>query len=341
MQNETIKLPLNMPYITTYPANTANLAVATQHPDFSSWIGTSNIQLMLSKDIVSTGGRYAMLEFFPFGCPLINRITIPNRLFESNNIKSKIIEYLSHSFYVMLEVDLYYIEQSDCYQQYHNWQPILIYGYDHASEMFSVAGFFKQLRYQFVSVPSSNLEYAYNCLSIVEDKRLAPSKCSMCLLSVREEYTHQFCIDSMKEVINDYCNSIVPKGYLFSELLDIREVTDFVFGMDIYSLIEQYIKNVKGSHENCDLRLLHVLHQHKVLWGKRISYLHENDYISASANQELTDLAHNIIQRADAIRKYAIKYNLTRQTRILEKMLLLLPELKAADTALCNKMLVI
>lgn len=93
---------------------------------------------------------------FPFGCPLINRISIPDSLLNQNvSIKDTIINYLNCSFYVMLEVDLYNIEQAECYQQYHNWQPILIYGYDQALDMFFVTGFFKQMKYQFINVPQA------------------------------------------------------------------------------------------------------------------------------------------------------------------------------------------
>lgn len=82
---------------------------------------------MISKDIVSSGGRYSMLEFFPSRCPLINKIRVPDIfLNQHTNISDVLIRYLTNAFCVMLEIDLYYIPQSSCYQQYHGWQPVLV-----------------------------------------------------------------------------------------------------------------------------------------------------------------------------------------------------------------------
>lgn len=145
----------------------------------------------------------------------------------------------------------------------------------------------------------------------------------------------------MKEVIDDYCNSVAPAGYLFSELLNIREATDFTFGLETYSLIEQYIRNIMDCHESCDLRLLHVLYQHKILWLERVKYLRTNNYISANIADELINMASSLVHRADILRKYAIKYDLTDRTNSLSEILLLLPEIKGMDKALCEKLLTV
>ena len=49
-------------------------------------------------------------------------------------------------------------------------------------------------------------------------------------------------------------------------------------------------------------------------------------------------MASRLVQRADILRKYAIKYDLTGRTNILSEMLGLLSEIKEMDQALCKNL---
>lgn len=67
-----------------------------------------------------------------------------------------------------------------------------------------------------------------------------------------------------------------------------------------------------------------------------MKYLRDNNYVSAGIGEELTNMASRLVQRADILRKYAIKYDLTGRTNILSEMLGLLSEIKEMDQALCK-----
>lgn len=119
----------------------------------------------------------------------------------------------------------------------------------------------------------------------------------------------------------------------------LSEKTYYYWQRKLYQMVleESTFVEIMDCHESCDLRLLHVLYQHKILWLERVKYLRNNNYVSAGIGEELTNMASRLVQRADILRKYAIKYDLTGRTNILSEMLALLSEIKGMDQALCKK----
>lgn len=339
MNKKSLILPISFPAITTYPANTANLAVASCHKDYKEWLYNNNIQLIVSNEIADTDGRYAMLEFFPFQCPLINRVPVYDILLSNKDIVKALIQYLNNNFYVMIEIDMYYVPQSMDYLEDHEWQPILVYGYNSEQELFHVAGFFEESKYHFSNIESEVLREAYANLYVVEHERLSESKVSLSLISIQEFHSYHFNIMALKDQIFDYLYSVAPKSYVFSEILSIRDVTEFTFGIAIYELIKRYLIMVKDNELNCDLRLMHTLHQHKKLWVDRLAFLYKNGVVGATHINQLHDLAKQLMDKADLLRNYAVKYNLINELTLLNKMTATLSVMYDVDLTFCKLLL--
>lgn len=325
------RLPTTSPIITTYPAETTNLTIAAQHNDFNAWVFNNNIQLMLSNDLVNAKNRFSMLELFPFGCPLVTRTTLPEKLNCNDDIISRIELYINNKMYVMVEVDAFYIPASSLYSNQHGWASILIYGYNNETTTLYAAGFFSNSKYEFIEIPYNILCIAYSRVTTVADKKLFKSNDSICLFTLRSEFNYRFDIDCLLEAIEDYLYATAPKGYLFKACLDIRSVSEFSFGMDVYELLLLYTSRLsENANVELDLRLFHVLYQHKLLWIKRIQYMNSQGYLKKESLCKLDDMSTQMGTQSNVIRELAIKQNLVHKKEIIQSIyedLLLLKDL--------------
>ena len=104
-------------------------------------------------------------------------------------------------------------------------------------------------------------------------------------------------------------------------------------------MIEEYIKNIMQYQWQCDLRLVHVLYQHKVLWLERVKYLQDEMLLSSDIGAEAFKSVEKLVCQAGTLRSLAIKYEVTNSIKILGKMVQLLPQIKMLDKTLCDKML--
>lgn len=324
-------LPIDIPPAVTYPACTANFSVAMSHKSFDAWFYSNNIMLLLDKDVVGEQGRFAMLEFFPFNCPLVKESEIPSFFYsDPEKIIETLVSFINNRYYVMLEVDSFYIEGTSCYKNYHSWQPVLVYGYE-SDQFFNVAGFFHNAQYELKKIHFNSVQKAFAAGQDTLEEKFCQCGNTIKLLACRNEFSYYFDLDKVKEQLTDYVESNTPKEYLFQEILDIRAAREFVFGAAIYDVVIQYFEVISTKKAECDLRLLHTLLQHKIVWEKRIDYMKKSNILSAGVAEKFQETTHELTNKIALAHNKIVRHNLNPRNSSIDMVCSLLADVKVKE----------
>lgn len=333
-------LPVATPLITTYPMHTAQMAIASTLAGAEDWLYNYNIMLMIKKDIVYDCSRFTMLEMFPCSCPLLNRLSIPT--FFTGQTEDPVWlfkHYIDNKQYIVADIDQYFLSDSDEYHKAHDWQPILIYGYNDNSACFKIAGFMHDLKYTFCEAPYESVIAGFNNAKQIMKRKKMPSNSFVDLINIREHYSFDFCIKTMFEMLTDYLNSETPKNYLFQQVMDIEDAKNFTFGWKVQETLVTYLKAAQHTGTRCDLRPMHILHEHKLLMRNRIAFLYKKGCIGESAYNTLSGLVKEMLDVSSLISKFSIKYNITGESILIIRIIELLNKCMEMDKVITHELL--
>lgn len=333
-------LPVSPPPITTYPMHTAQMAIAATSASADQWLYNYNLNLMVGKNIANSDNRFSMLEFYPFSCPLVNHISVPTFFTSKTDDYAELFrKYIDNNHYIIADIDLYYISHSDKYKKEHDWQPILIYGYDNEVGCFKIAGFMRHLKYTFCDEAYTNIILGFENVKQIMERRKMPRNAFVDLISIRENYQYRFDIGLLDEMLEDYIHSTLPQKYVFKEMRDIESPDNFVFGWESHQILMEYLQELRMSHKYFDLRPFHILYQHKVLQHNRVSFLFNSGYISSKAYEELLPLTVEMLDTSNYISKLAVKFRITVNPQLISQMTERLNKIMDTDKDVAYKML--
>jgi hypothetical protein len=122
-------------------------------------------------------------------------------------------------------------------------------------------------------------------------------------------------MDLMRTYVSDYINGVDSlKRYEYSSLAYNKNL---IYGINFYDYIADYFCD---QIFNIDIRPFHVLCDHKVLMNIRLNYLRNAGICDRDAIQKLKQENELILQEANALRNLALKYNMTVDSEIRNKV---------------------
>ncbi len=102
---------------------------------------------------------------------------------------------------------------------------------------------------------------------------------------------------------------------------------------------DKFINDIRNINEETinDIRISHILYEHKHLMTLRLHYL--NQYIKVGQLDELIKESLRIEELSLLIRNLHLKYLLTKNLNIINKLMLLVIDLKNSDKCLIKNIL--
>lgn len=338
------KLPIHDPVIKTYPQQTNMIAILSMHEAFEPWFYSNFIQLKCSSRpyaldmLIYPDNIQRVMPLVEYQC--LTRETL-GRWFP--DIVGFIIRCIDDGLYFHATVNSYYITHYEYhYRKYHRFHEILVTGYDLEAKVLYGTDFYMRGQYTCQAIPFEDFAMAYTSVDEVDDGtfRIEHSASTDLNnhLSVIEllrynpkshwhtKKPYALDIGNIVDLLGDYLESAnTSRKYTV-----IENAAEENYGLSVYDWLRKHLETIlAGATPYCDIRSFHILLEHKRCMSLRMKYLSglQLERFPAYPAGELK----NLEEQAIILRSLAIKYSVTKDKRIIVKMLRELKDMAAAE----------
>lgn len=325
------KLPLGHSPIIGYQHHAYPLSICSLHPSFEEWFYCNYIQL-----VCNPTGNQLLMNFYEYGrinpkSPLLGEMYLPKTLIAQYINPMRFIEdAIRNGHYIVTFVDEFYIPGRYAYEKFHNVHDILVYGYDKLNHTLNVAGYDAHAQYQLAEVYSGDFEMAFNEIKTTSGA-LVKWADGIHLYQLKTDESFHIDIEIIVELMEDY---------LFSRDSSKRfamydNPVEQIYGMDVYDAVVLYLQSIKD--ENIDIRIPHIIFEHKKCMVARLRYIKEK--ITLNLDAYLIDQYISIEQETLKARNLSLKYKMTNKPEYLGDIALLYEKVKKEETILLSKII--
>lgn len=312
-------IPLAEPPITTYPsiANVLSL-LWNQKEKIIPWFSDHFIQLIVRPYHENTYGDFydhADLDnYFSilYGAPGLGWMRT-NSDCAYFDVFTDYIEYqINNGYCVEACLDRYYFKFTKFYKREHYIHSSFIFGYDREQNEIYIADFWTAGKYE---------------KKVVSYEEINASMKNNYIINLFREYEVNYVIDKqlMKTYFLDYYHSRDSfSKYKYSN----REYNKgVIYGLEYYDYL---LKNLK-ENQIADIRMYHILYDHKILMKYRLEYLMTLDEYDTEKLQELMNKNESLISESLDLRNCIIKYCISFSDKLLNKIKVKIEHLKNLD----------
>ncbi len=222
-------------------------------------------------------------------------------------------------------LDRYYISFTENYLKDHIYHATFIYGYDNEKREMYAADFWNGGRYEHITISYDEINASMNNDGII---------------NMFKSYDAEYEIDLklMKRYFEDYYYSRDSFGLYAASNKDYNRTA--IFGLAYYDYVLSLAEKSKAE-DYLDIRLFHLLYDHKVLMQIRMDYLKSLALFDDVKMEELIKETNEILDLTLKLRNKVIKFNYNHSAKTLENINSMLNELKKADTDFTAEVLAI
>lgn len=318
---EKVILKVKDPFLKSYPAVANLFSVLEKNPKTEAWCMEKFIQI-IAKKLEETDpicGTFAD-DLAILDCPFI-----PLKILEKECAKKDYLlflrENLSEGYYILMNVNHFYLPCSDWYQKENYRHELLVYGYDLKRKVFYVGDYFVRNKYSFQVVKEQELEAARKGLTEIHS---AFCDTRLYVFSYHDsEYVFHW--DRMVSEVKNYIHASLEDGW-----------KRFPDGKEIRTGILYY----EGIRENIltgmiNIPQLYVLEEQKKMMLQRIFFL---DNIAKNYKNEKKE-AENLYKETKLMMTLGLKYYLTQKEQDQRRLLFCIENLKEKDKKFMEKFL--
>ncbi|MEN6316086.1 MAG: hypothetical protein ABFD25_17785 [Clostridiaceae bacterium] len=343
------QLPFKTPPIIGYQSYAFPLGIAANYNNYLPWLYSNYIQLKCASNFLERrdlwfdfldGNVYGGIPFLEYDCYVKDDFSC-----SYDDLVDFIIESINRNSYIYTFVDLFYIPNTFGYQQSHFTHDILVLGYNLSENTLMIGHF--DIKGSFSIFNISMIDFHRAFMSLECEQKF------VILLKMKDEnFICNLDIDHIKEMLTDYLLSNEPSSrlgmdFIFQNTYHSNEAfinmstyydevitkmkPDRIYGLKVYDYLTQYIDCFSGNKElDFDIRPIHILWEHKKCMIMRLQYMYSNGYFTNKANS-FFEIYRQIEQKALALRNTSIKYNITKNSQLLNRLKSSLEEIRIQE----------
>ena len=251
---QSIELPFADPFLKLYPHHALAAGILQNNEHILPLLLTDYVQLVYDKDVQRMDFSVSLyIQSYIKHIPLTFQSLVPREIVEHGykNPVEFIRTSLEHGYYVYCIVDTYYIgAYQKCYHMHHMLHDMAIYGYDKKTREYHVADCFVDGKYKREIISEKELK---DGLEIAYDKDWLDG---FVLLKYNENPYRgiTYDIEWIKKEIDNYLNG-EPSGWVTISEYRRRIPWLYVYGIEVYDALEEYLEEKEIKREVLDLRL--------------------------------------------------------------------------------------
>lgn len=327
---DRIILPVQYPFITTYTQHAHLLSILSCYECTYPWIYSNYIQLYINKDYCHDWGDF----YFPLPyelrpsdtCKWIHSQKIDRSIAESKwgSIIDFIADFISSDNYVHLMINYFHVPQSMSYQKDNTIHDVLVYGYDLSKETIYFSDFLNSRKYSFEEISFTDFINAFTSYKQrTNDDYL---KGIIYLYRFDSECDYEFNINNILNSIKAYLSDAAPEYWDFYNMENKRNID---FGTEVYRSLGNYVRRMVDNGLLINIRPFYLLYDHKKLMLLRLKFLHGLKSFT-NADNNLIGM-ENIEKQAKNLVNMTIKYNISGNKALADKILNLLNDIKKGE----------
>lgn len=338
LNKKEIILPVEKPWITTYPIFANPLSILQLYEKSHPWILNSFIQL------VCNGGE--ALSFYDFNyrtCPFLTVQKIKKSTI--NNINSNIIDFfkilLQDQQYIYLIINPKHINVYN--QKYDGRHDIFIYGYSDSKSVFYIADNFLMGKYSYGECTYDELVKSILFLKNIYEGYLGFNSCIECISYNDDENYNKYYYDvniiRLRDSLKAYLEGKVIEMWSTQEFRVARYgEKSFEFGVNCYQFIHKTIEQISFNSQNhIPIPSFYIIYDHKKHLLRIIQYLNKHNIINGNIYikklEEICNLALNCVN-------LAVKYSLNKNIKLLDKLHLYYSEIQSLEESIVSEIII-
>lgn len=226
------------------------------------------------------------------------------------NILDFIRKKINSDTYIIIHLDEFYLPHKLHYQKTHYIHASLVYGYDDCRKKIMTIGFDSKHAFTKIEIDYAAFEKSYEMGKVYyEETAWWAFKKAIQLVKFNTDVLsceYEFHLDKFINKLDSYMASSGNPAFLFEPRVGER----YIFGFQIYEVLEQKLLELAKGNNCTDFRALHLLSEHKKSIYKRLEYIVNNCMIPAGLS-DIPRKYSTIVEQVEIIRMKFLKYSLT------------------------------
>lgn len=327
------ELPIQMPISKCYQFSAYPLSIIANYDKSRGWIFTNYIQTCIHENFLTAPVPFKFYEFDYTLNPWLKVNRLDRSLFPlfRTSLTDFTINCLSEGKYVYLNLDEFFVPNRPAYQNYHMTHDVLVIGFDEEQKYFSILGYTEEHVFDKTTISFADFEVAYASLDQIEND------ChQIYLYEYNKEGHYSFQPGLVAEAVEDYLlsrNTARKYGAL------AEPEHDLVFGLNTYPVLAAHVEHIAANpNDPIDIRLLHLLWEHKHFMTLRVKYMGELGCLKGDAD----GLHHSfeaIEKESLQARDMLIKYYFSKNKSLLQMINGKLEQVRQAESVQLQRLL--
>jgi len=308
-------LHVNNPFLHSFPKNDVLSCICDIHPKLKLWLFNNCMNMYYNGDIIDFSGQVFFYNNIFFETQKLMRDIIKKLDIDIVNIMKL---YLDENYYIYLYLNNKHIKCSVNYNSQDRLHDKFIYGYDDDKQVFLVGDYFDFKHFSFNEVKYDEISKAYydipeNLYDLFNSMGINFFRLNQNSLFDLDAYKLDF--NSIKFHLNDYITN-----------------KNKIFGVNTYDIIKSHITETK----RLDSRGVSIHKDHNRVVIMFMEYL--RDTFNLYDEETYLDFNNNS-NKLEYLKFLFLKYNLTLNCSILEKIRNTIDEIIYNEKLLFNKLI--
>lgn len=298
------KLNICIPNAKTYNNIAMPMSIVCTRDESKGWFYSNFINiysLYYNNDLkINYDVQYFEDEVYYLNTERMSIVTFD--LFDENEIV-KIKKIIDNEKYICLFVDEFYVEGMLFFEKSHFDHELMIYGYNDEKQVLYCSFYGDDAHYVLREVSYDSFCNALKSTFLNRDLPFI-------LYSFHKDnqWMRPYYRIDPKYIL------LMLKKYIYATnfLFDRRHINPIKcselnsYGINVYGDIIAYLEDMARQECSIDLRQFYLLYEHKLLMGKRLQYLFEENILET---QEVVEQYMEVVRMGRLILNYAIRYN--------------------------------
>lgn len=227
------------------------------------------------------------------------------------NINDYVIDKINSGYYVIINIDEYYIPAKLAYKKKHYVHHSLVYGYDNTERKFKAIGFNAEQMFAKMDFEYDLFAQAFESGKLYY-KGSAPWAETNAIELLRTKNFMQdypFSLERFRTSLEEYVTSKEDFRIVFDQRLDQYYLgpEHLKYGMDVYDGVIEHLKKLMEGMITIDYRAVHLMFEHKKSIYTRLQYINGR-YAELTGLEELIDEYRKVVDIVDSARRLFLKH---------------------------------
>ncbi len=230
------------------------------------------------------------------------------------NITDYVIDKINSGYYVIINIDEYYIPEKLAYKKKHYVHHSLVYGYDNTQRKFKAIGFNAEQIFAKMNFDYDLFSQAFESGKLYYKGSAPWAETNAIELLRTKDFMQEypFSLERFKTSLEDYVTSKEDFRIVFDQRLDQYYLgpEQLKYGMDVYEGVIEHLMKLMDGVITIDYRAVHLMFEHKKSLYSRLQFV-KGKYNRLNRFEKLLDQYQKIVDIVDSARRLFLKHTFT------------------------------